>query len=143
MDSATPAEVDADDPSVALLSRADEARLSHLSPFEVKARLLEIATASARRRHARMLDAGRGNPNWVATTPRSAFFLLGEFALTESRRVWNEVDLGGMPSREGIASRFARFLADNAERDGATLLRRHDRVRRVARFRRRTTSSTS
>ena len=24
-----------------------------------------------------MLNAGRGNPNWIATEPREAFFLLG------------------------------------------------------------------
>ena len=104
-------------------SRDDERALAELSPFEVKARLLEIAAATARRKGTRMLDAGRGNPNWVATTPRAAFFLLGEFALTESRRVWEEPDLGGMPVREGIAARFEAFVADRAPRDGAALLR--------------------
>ncbi len=34
-----------------------------------------------------MLNAGRGNPNWIATTPREGFFLLGQFAMTESQRV--------------------------------------------------------
>jgi len=29
----------------------------------------------------------RGNPNWIATTPREGFFLLGQFAVTESKRV--------------------------------------------------------
>ena len=104
MQSETTGDDGASEPA-ARLSRADEALLSHLSPFEVKTRLLEIATASARRRHTSMLDAGRGNPNWVATTPRSAFFLLGEFGITESRRVWEESDLGGMPVRDGIAAR--------------------------------------
>ena len=33
------------------------------------------------------LNAGRGNPNWIATEPREAFFLLGQFAITESKRV--------------------------------------------------------
>ena len=50
-----------------------------------------------------MLNAGRGNPNWVATTPRSAFFLLGQFAIEESKRVWNAPDRGGMPEEKGIA----------------------------------------
>jgi aspartate 4-decarboxylase len=93
-----------------------------LSPFEIKARLVQLADASARRRGGRLLDAGRGNPNWVATTPRDAFFLLGEFALAESRRVWDEPDLGGMPSREGIAERLAVFLAAATDRRGAGLL---------------------
>jgi len=101
-----------------------EQALAGLSPFEVKARLLELAGASARRRHTRVLDAGRGNPNWVATTPRASFFLLGEFALGEARRVWDEPDLGGMPARDGIAGRLEDFLAAHADRDGSTLLTR-------------------
>jgi aspartate 4-decarboxylase len=31
-----------------------------------------------------MLNAGRGNPNFVATLPRNAFFQLGLFAVGES-----------------------------------------------------------
>ena len=114
--------VDAGRPVTGALNRADERALAGLSPFEVKARLLELAAASARRRNSRLLDAGRGNPNWVATTPRAAFFLLGEFALAESRRVWEEPDLGGMPAKHGIADRFTVFLAEHADRDGAALL---------------------
>src|SRR6478672_9333698 len=90
---------------------ADEGReLAQLSPFELKALLLQTAASSARRESRTMLDAGRGNPNWVATTPRAAFFLLGRFALTESRRVWEEPDLGGMPAPGGVASRLRAFL---------------------------------
>jgi len=105
-------------------SRAEERELEKLSPFELKARLLEIAAGSARRSSTTMLDAGRGNPNWVATTPRAAFFLLGRFALEESTRVWKEPDLGGMPAEDGIARRFEQFLATNATSDGADLLAR-------------------
>ena len=39
---------------------------------------VERATQSA------ILNAGRGNPNWIATTPREAFFLLGQFAITRA-----------------------------------------------------------
>ena len=46
----------------------------------------------------------------MATTPRDAFFRLGEFGLLESKRVWDEPDLGGMPDRNGIAGRFSTFL---------------------------------
>jgi aspartate 4-decarboxylase len=103
-------------------TRAETRELAELSPFECKARLLRIATASARARGAQLLDAGRGNPNWVATTPRAAFFLLGEFALGESRRVWEEPDLGGMPAQQGIAARLEAFLAERADADGSPLL---------------------
>ena len=111
-----------DDPG-GTLCRDDERVLEKLSPFELKARLLALAEASAARRHTRMLDVGRGNPNWVATTPRAAFFLLGQFALAESRRVRTEPDLGGMPARDGIAGRYAHFLAERGGADGVELLR--------------------
>lgn len=73
----------------------------------------------------KFLDAGRGNPNWVATTPREAFFLLGQFALDESKRVWEEPDvgIGGMPDAAGCAERLRAFLA-RSDGDGAALMRR-------------------
>jgi hypothetical protein len=57
-----------------------------LSPFEIKNDLAKIATRSAHAAQIAYLNAGRGNPNWIATEPRSAFFLLGQFAITESQR---------------------------------------------------------
>ena len=77
--------------------RYDE--LSELSPFELKNVLIELAKDYTQRKAAtnKFLNAGRGNPNWLATTPREAFFLLGQFALEESKRIWDEPDLGGMP----------------------------------------------
>ena len=54
-----------------------------ISPFEFKDQLLQIASSHADRM---MLNAGRGNPNFLATGPRRAFLLLGEFALQEAER---------------------------------------------------------
>ena len=60
------------------------------------------------------LNAGRGNPNWIATEPREAFFLLGQFAITESKRVMDlPPGVGGMPKAPGIAG-AARGLARQA-----------------------------
>jgi aspartate 4-decarboxylase len=70
----------------------------------------------------KFLNAGRGNPNWIATTPREAFFLLGQFALTESKRAWDEPDLGGMPYKSGIADRLKTFLGEEPQSSGARLL---------------------
>jgi aspartate 4-decarboxylase len=103
-----------------------QSELEQLSPFQLKDVLIQYAknrTANASATH-KFLNAGRGNPNWVATTPREAFFLLGQFALAESRRVWDEPDLGGMPDRTGIADRFRSFLAAAVAGRGADLLRR-------------------
>ena len=55
--------------------------LDELSPFQLKDELIRYAkdqTAGKAATH-KFLNAGRGNPNWVATTPREAFFLLGQF----------------------------------------------------------------
>ncbi|MDU7905239.1 MAG: aspartate 4-decarboxylase, partial [Peptostreptococcaceae bacterium] len=68
-----------------------------------------------------VLDAGRGNPNWTAATPREAFFTFGQFAVNETRRTWNEGDLAGMPKKEGIATRFYQYIYDNLNMPGATL----------------------
>lgn len=106
-------------------TRAKQRELGQLSPFELKNHLISLAEANLKRPAATMLNAGRGNPNWIATTPREAFFLLGRFGVQESRRSWDEwADLGGMPGLEGIASRFDRFLDDHQEDNGAGLLRR-------------------
>ena len=57
-----------------------------LSPFEIKDELINLAKANSKRTQSAFLNAGRGNPNWVATTPREGFFLLGQFAISESKR---------------------------------------------------------
>lgn len=100
--------------------------LTRLSPFELKNELIAYAKDYTRGKAAthKFLNAGRGNPNWVATTPREAFFLLGQFALDESRRVWDEPDLGGMPHAEGISGRLQAFLDHHGAAPGAVLLRR-------------------
>ena len=55
------------------------------------------------------LNAGRGNPNWIATEPREAFFLLGQFAITESKRVLDlPPGVGGMPKARGHRRRGSR-----------------------------------
>lgn len=102
--------------------RAMQKKLQQLSPFELKDALIELASENSKNSTIAMLNAGRGNPNWIATTPRDAFFLLGQFALTESKRVWSEPGLGGMPQKTGIAKRLETFLARNPKALGADFL---------------------
>jgi aspartate 4-decarboxylase len=94
-----------------------------LSPFELKDMLIQVAGETAQESSQSMLNAGRGNPNWIATTPREAFFTLGSFAVEESKRVWDEPDLGGMPQKPGIAKRLSSFLDKNPNAPGAGMLR--------------------
>jgi aspartate 4-decarboxylase len=94
-----------------------------LSPFEIKDELISLARKASRTSQSAFLNAGRGNPNWVATTPREGFFLLGQFAITESRRVMeHSAGLGGMPQPAGIAARLEAWLAKHAEMPGAAFL---------------------
>jgi aspartate 4-decarboxylase len=109
--------------SRASTSRAEQKELLKLSPFEVKDKLISLAQIGTRRNTAQFLNAGRGNPNWVCTTPREAFATLLRFAIEESKRVLDAPDLGGMPGKVGIAKRFSDFLAHNKDAGGAKLLR--------------------
>ena len=94
-----------------------------LSPFEIKDELINLAKANSRTTQSAFLNAGRGNPNWIATTPREGFFLLGQFALTESTRVMQHpAGIGGMPQASGIADRFEGWLAKHADMPGAGFL---------------------
>lgn len=93
-----------------------------VSPFEFKDRLISLATGKEKKSTRALLDAGRGNPNWISTTPREAFFTFGQFAISESKRVWNEVDLGGMPHKNGIYNRFKEFVKNNETAPGIELL---------------------
>lgn len=98
-------------------------QLDQLSPFEIKDKLITLARESAKSSALAMLNAGRGNPNWVATTPREAFFSLGHFALTECRRVMDLDGLGGMPRKAGCADRLKTWCEANASMPGADFLR--------------------
>jgi aspartate 4-decarboxylase len=94
-----------------------------MSPFEIKDKLISLAKSSAQKSAATLLNAGRGNPNWVATTPREGFFLLGQFSITESKRVMDLPNLGGMPAKPGIAARLTTFLDTHKDAPGSAFLR--------------------
>ena len=100
--------------------RYEEKRYEGLSPFELKNKLIQMAETHHERM---MLNAGRGNPNWVAITPRQGFFELGLFAIEESQRVLRQPQLGGAPAKEGIAKRFEEFVSTKADVPGVTFLR--------------------
>jgi len=95
----------------------------NLSPFEIKDELIKLAKKTSRATQSAFLNAGRGNPNWIATTPREAFFLLGQFAMAESKRVMEHpAGLGGMPQPKGIAARLEAWLGQHADMPGASVL---------------------
>lgn len=94
-----------------------------LSPFEIKDELIKLARNTSRKSQSAFLNAGRGNPNWIATTPREGFFLLGQFAITESKRVMDlPAGVGGMPQAQGIAGRLDAWLTQHKDMPGASFL---------------------
>lgn len=100
-----------------------EAIYGKISPFELKDRLINLAEGQKEKSAHALLDAGRGNPNWTAATPREAFFAFGQFAVEETRRVWNNQDLAGMPKKEGISERLSMYINKHQGEPGIELLK--------------------
>jgi aspartate 4-decarboxylase len=94
---------------------------ANLSPFELKDTLIEIASSDAERM---MLNAGRGNPNFLATLPRRAFLQLGNFAMQEAERSYSYLNsgFGGLPERDGIVQRFEAYAYHFQDNPGIAFL---------------------
>ncbi len=102
------------------MKKSEEQKLNQLSPFEVKNKLIQLAQ---KRHDYSMINAGRGNPNWVATKPRDAFFELGLFAMEESKRHFHELDgFGGHAEKDSISKRFKDYLSLNKDSIGLQYL---------------------
>jgi aspartate 4-decarboxylase len=101
----------------------DLKQFDKMGPFEIKDELIKLAKKTSKTTQTAFLNAGRGNPNWIATEPREGFFLLGQFALTESRRVMEHpAGVAGMPAAQGIAARLGAWLGKHADEPGAAFL---------------------
>ena len=98
----------------------EEKRYEKLSPFELKNKLIQMAQTHHERM---MLNAGRGNPNWVAIAPRQGFFQLGLFAILESERKPHRPGLGSTAENKDISKRFEAFLKKNAGAPGVKFLK--------------------
>ncbi|MGW8943149.1 bifunctional aspartate transaminase/aspartate 4-decarboxylase [Streptomyces koyangensis] len=110
-------------------SREQIKSYAQLSPFELKNVFIRLAEekqagepGQKEKSTVQMLNAGRGNPNWVASGPREAFHALGYFAIEESRRVWTADNLGGMPEKAGAKERFDAFVRRHPGLPGIELL---------------------
>ncbi|MFZ3557730.1 bifunctional aspartate transaminase/aspartate 4-decarboxylase [Streptomyces sp. BH055] len=110
-------------------TREEIQQYAQLSPFELKNIFIDLAEQAQadkpgqkEKSSRQMLNAGRGNPNWIATGPREAFYALGYFALEESRRVWTADNLGGMPEKHGAYERFDTFVRRHPDLPGIELL---------------------
>lgn len=88
-----------------------------ISPFELKNQLIELADEQFK---GEVLNAGRGNPNFLATLPRKIFNLIGKFAIEESEVAYSYLhnNIGGSPKKEGIYTRFLIFLRGEDKKSG-------------------------
>ncbi len=98
-------------------------KVESLSPFELKDELIQMAKQSEQKGVRMMLNAGRGNPNWTAATPRQAFFTFGQFAVEETQRTWSDKDLAGMPEKPGIYERFLVYTRHHSDAPGVQLIK--------------------
>ncbi|BCD91624.1 hypothetical protein fh0823_17630 [Francisella halioticida] len=73
----------------------------NLSPLEFKEELIKLAKGKTDRL---MLNAGRGNLNFLAIAPRYAFLRLGDFAIKESERSYSYLDnlFGGLSEKKAL-----------------------------------------
>ena len=98
-----------------------EINFDELSPFELKDVLVKLAHSKSEKI---MLNAGRGNPNFLSLIPRYGFLQLGKFALSEAERHFGYMDdlIGGHSDREGIEARFEIFVRNNYDVKGTKFL---------------------
>lgn len=101
-----------------------EKALEKMSPFEIKGTLISLAEKDAQLSTATFLNTGRGNPNWLLTRPRKAFFLLGIFAVSEAERNFfdKSLSISVSPSKDGVAKRFLDFVDAHKGDEGSEVL---------------------
>lgn len=91
-----------------------EKRLEKMSPFEIKNDLIEYAKEADKNATSKFLNAGRGNPNWIATIPRQALFMIGLFAINDCKAnsKYESEKIAPIPTKKGIADRFMSSLGN-------------------------------
>lgn len=97
------------------LSAKERTQYNTLSPFEFKDVLIATAknacaAMTASGKTCRMLNAGRGNPNFMNTTVREAFSLLHSFAAQDAAKGSAIPHLGFRPVKKDISGRLHAFL---------------------------------
>ena len=87
------------------LKREAEAQLDmELGAFEITAMQREMARDNAA--GYPVLDAGRGNPNWINTQARYAFSRFMDYAVGECERTMSVGSMAGQAQQAGIGARF-------------------------------------
>ena len=94
-------------------------------PFKIKNELIKLAKKTIPHNTIGISQYAAAAAILTGSPPlhREGFFLLGQFAITESRRVMEHpAGVGGMPQPQGIAGRFEAWLAKHSDTPGASFL---------------------
>ncbi len=91
-----------------LQQEADAQLQKELGAFEITAFQRELA--STNQAGYPVLDAGRGNPNWINTQARYAFTRFSDFATRECELDMHQGHMAGHARKEGIGDRFAAAM---------------------------------
>ena len=89
---------------ITMQQEAEEQLQRELGAFEITANQREMAKANEA--GYPVLDAGRGNPNWINTQARYAFTRFSDFATQECERDMSVGAMAGHAQKEGIGDRF-------------------------------------
>ena len=103
-------------------STIDWKGLEEESPFEIKNLLIQKAEEACAKSGCTMLNAGRGNPNFLNTEVRKSFALLTLFAADFARQGSTVKDLGYRRSKSGMAAALKDFLKKHQGDPGAVFL---------------------
>ena len=95
---------EAEDNIVSLNQEAEAQLQEELGAFEITAFQRELAKTNVA--GYPVLDAGRGNPNWINTQSRYAFTRFMNFAVGESELDFRQGSMAGHARLEGISERF-------------------------------------
>lgn len=86
----------------------EEEKIEQLGAFEISKKMIDLAKLNVKGNE--LLNAGRGNPNWINKKARLAFSRILEFGIGESERTISDGDLVGYTELEGISTRFKQFI---------------------------------
>ena len=96
-----------------LQQEAEQQLQKELGAFEITANQRELAKKNEA--GYSVLDAGRGNPNWINTQARYAFTRFSDFATRECELDMSQGSMAGHARQEGIGERFdAEMDPENA-----------------------------
>ncbi len=83
---------------------AEEQLEMEIGAFEITAMQRELARTNEA--GYPVLDAGRGNPNWINTQARYAFTRFMDYAVGECERTMHQGSMAGQAEKDGIGLRF-------------------------------------